>query len=360
MQKGKSLMELATLVNDRAQQARDYVAPTNEMQYEIVGEDEQRTIALNLPGNEYLAINDIAHQQIATHTGVPQRYYERMLTEAPELLVDNVQHWFDSGNKRRMVRTLDGTCRAFLSDRYRRLDNYEVLQAGIESIAEQKNAVPLASDVTDRRLYMKVLFPDVAAEVKPGDEIKTGVLLTNSEVGLGSLQVRAFFYRSYCTNGCVFGSENIFDFKRRHLGGKLIEGTDYQVISDETAMQEDALLLQQVRDTMSAAADQKMLDVLVASLRNAADSTAIKNPEAGIQVLAKEFGLTDAERQAALINLIEDRDYTQYGALNAVTKVANETESFDRINDLENIGGKLLNINQLAWNRIAQAEKVAA
>ena len=41
-----------------------------------------------------------------------------------------------------MVRTLGGTARAFLSERYRRIDNYEIAEA----------VLPIISDIKDARV----------------------------------------------------------------------------------------------------------------------------------------------------------------------------------------------------------------
>jgi hypothetical protein len=58
-----------------------------------------------------------------------QKYLRRMQAEAPKLLASNVNHWFKETPERRMVRTLDGNIRAFLSDRYMRVDNTDVAEA---------------------------------------------------------------------------------------------------------------------------------------------------------------------------------------------------------------------------------------
>ena len=46
----------------------------------------------------------------------------------PELLAENVNSWFQREPTQRMVRTLDGTVRAFLSNRYRRIDNLDIAE----------------------------------------------------------------------------------------------------------------------------------------------------------------------------------------------------------------------------------------
>ena len=59
-----------------------------------------------------------------------------MRKEAPEPLATNVNEWFHNKPERRMIRTLDGQARAFLSDRYRRLDNYDLASTVLPILIE--------------------------------------------------------------------------------------------------------------------------------------------------------------------------------------------------------------------------------
>ena len=70
-----------------------------------------------------------AHRQIGDCIGIPAKYYERMRTDAPEPLRDNVNHWVQLQPEQRMVRTLGSDACAFLSRRYRRLDNFDLADA---------------------------------------------------------------------------------------------------------------------------------------------------------------------------------------------------------------------------------------
>ena len=73
-----------------------------------------------------------------------------MQDESPHLLDQNVNEWFSKNPERRMIRVLDGKVRAFLSDRYRRLDNLELCATVLPVINEMKNsanAVTAASKI---------------------------------------------------------------------------------------------------------------------------------------------------------------------------------------------------------------------
>lgn len=59
--------------------------------------------------------------------------------------------------------------------------------------------------------------------------------------------------------------------------------------------------------------------------------------------------------KAALVNLIEDKDYTKWGLANSVTKIANTTESYDLATELETLGSQILSMQLHQFNRIAEA-----
>ena len=364
MKTGKTLSELANEIERRHEVAEDFIADTKQIGIEVVqnydveteSPKEGATVMMNIPGQGQFDINETAHHQIASRNKIPTKYYDRMLSEAPELLVSNVRQWFDNESKRNLVRTLDGSARAFLSDRYRAIDNNGVLMSGLEAMSEMDDAYLLSSQVTDNRMYLKILFPQIEGEVRPGDTVHPGVILSNSEVGQGSLSVKGFFYRDFCTNGCVFGSGDMFDFSRRHLGARIAGGANSIVLQDDTIEAENVVIAKSIRDTMQAASSDIYFQGVLKELREATEGEIITDPETAIQVLAKEMSLTDTERKSALINLIEDRDLSRYGALNAVTKIANsEAVSYERASELEQVGSKILQMKPAQWNKIAVA-----
>jgi hypothetical protein len=110
MKTGKSLQELAVEIDRQNKVKRDYIANTSEMQMMVSqygGEKSRGAPLLSLMGMTPFAINEVAHDQIGTKLGIPSRYYNRMLTDDPELLATNVNTWFKSEPSKRMIRTLD-------------------------------------------------------------------------------------------------------------------------------------------------------------------------------------------------------------------------------------------------------------
>lgn len=111
MKSGISLVEMAKEIQRQAELKADYVMDTRSLRLEPFGSD----LYLNAytPSGEMavepLEINAIAHRQIGTHLKIPAAYYDKMLTQHPQLLSENVNAWFEREPAVRLVRTIGGT-----------------------------------------------------------------------------------------------------------------------------------------------------------------------------------------------------------------------------------------------------------
>ncbi|MFP4082451.1 MAG: hypothetical protein ACLFVG_06795, partial [Candidatus Aminicenantes bacterium] len=93
----------------------------NSSQIEMIPFEDH--IRFQLQGQEAFPILKPCHNQIADKLEIPLKYYQKMETEAPELLVKNVNTWLKKKEKDFFIRGLGNSIRAFLSDRYRVIDH---------------------------------------------------------------------------------------------------------------------------------------------------------------------------------------------------------------------------------------------
>ena len=131
MKTGLTLEQLAAEITRQQSAKEDYVVNTGNLRLESYGPDLTLRV-LDSDGAdriEPLEIGDIAHRQIGTHLSIPAKYYERMRSEDPGLLAHNVNTWLERTPAQRMIRVLDGKARAYLSNRYLRMDNYSIASA---------------------------------------------------------------------------------------------------------------------------------------------------------------------------------------------------------------------------------------
>ena len=356
MKTGRTLQELAIEIERQNEVKKDYIANTAQMQMMVPEHDEYEETpdpVLSLPDIPSFTINSVAHNQIGTKLGIPSRYYDRMLAEEPELLATNVNRWFQKQPMNRMVRTLDGTARAFLSDKYRRIDNHEIAQAVLPMIANMQGAIVESCQLTERRMYLKVVNTRIQTEVVPGDIVQSGILISNSETGLGSVSVMPLVYRLICSNGMIANDAG----KRRHHVGRTIEGDDnYEVYRSETILADDKAFILKLQDIVRATADMVQFERIVSAMKTSTDAKITSdNVPSVVELVAKTYGLFEKEGQGILDHLIRGEDLSLYGLANAVTRQAQEVESYDRSTELEMTAWQMMNMSRNEWNKLNAA-----
>ena len=340
MKQGKTLSELGMELQRQRLNRQDFLANTRslEMQSDSFGS------ILRLSVNDQpltFSVGEIAHQQIAARLNIPFRYYQKMQAAVPHLLDQNVNTWFDRNPERRMVRVLDGNVRAFLSDRYRRLDNLELCAAVLPVINDMKGANIESCEVTPSHLYIKVVNRKLKAEVRVGDVVQAGFVVSNSEVGLGSLRVEPLVFRLVCKNGLICKD---LAQKKYHVGRQvnLSDDSAYEVYSDETLAQDDKAFFMKVQDIVRAAVDEAKFLLTVDKMREATQIPLEHNPVKSVELLADKFLLTENERGDILRQLFMGGDNSRYGLINAITSASKIAKSYERATDLERIGGEIL------------------
>ena len=342
MKQGKTLAELGRELQRQRQNRQDFLADTRSIEMESDSYDS--TLHLSLEGkNCCFQIGELAHQQIAARLNIPFRYYVKMQSEAPDLLDQNVNRWLNQNPERRMIRVLDGKVRAFLSDRYRRLDNLELCAAVLPVINEMKGSAIESCDVTPTHLYIKVVNRRLKAEVKVGDVVQAGFVVSNSEVGLGSLRVEPLVFRLVCKNGLICKD---LSQRKYHVGRQVNVSDDnaYELYSDETLAQDDKTFFMKVQDVVRAAVDESKFLLTVDKLRESTQIPLKHDPVKSVELLADKFQLTENERGDILRQLFMGADNSRYGLINAVTAASKIAKSYERATNLERIGGEILSL----------------
>jgi len=340
MKQGRSLQDLGAELQRQRSARKDFIADTRNL--EMQSEGGFSTMRLYLDDDEHVFdVGEVAHQQMASRLKIPYTYYKRMQADYPSLLDENVNGWFHKAPERRMVRILDGKVRAFLSDRYRRLDNLELCAAVLPVIYEMKGADIMSCEVTDTHLYLKVVNKKLREEVAVGDVVQAGFCISNSEVGLGSLKVEPLIYRLVCKNGLIVKD---MSQKRYHVGKQVTGDGDaaYELYSDATLQQDDKAFFMKVQDVVRAAVDEAKFQFAVNQMRAAMELPIGDDPVKAVEELADKFLLNQNERGDVLRQLFMGGDNSRYGLINAVTAASKLSDSYERATDLERIGGELL------------------
>jgi hypothetical protein len=349
MKLGRSLTELAQEIRRQAQSKADFIANTRQLQML----EDGKTLALESQGE--FSVTDLALSQIGERAGIPIKYLRKMQEEAPKLLATNVNHWFGERPETRMIRTLDGNARAFLSNRYMRVDNYDVAETALPVLLNTAGLRIVSCEVTENRLYIKAVTERVQREVKSrrvGDVVEAGVMISNSEVGLGSVLVTPFAHFLICLNGMVREGGKRWNHIGRHADEK---DEVYALLSDETRQADDKALLLKVRDTIRASLDEGLFTRWVDRLEGTTERKLEGDVTKAVEVLSNRLSLTQDEQSSVLRHLIEGGDLSQYGLINAVTRTAEDAKSYDRATELEMAGATVLDLKPTEWRDLALA-----
>lgn len=352
MKTGRTLQQLAMELDRQRKAKRDFVLGTQSMamsgdagQFRLLqfhsdySVDEQNSLSLGMTG--------LFHRQLGAALGIPAKYYDKMQGEHPELLAQNINGWFRKTPSKHTVRTLDGTARAFLSDRYRRIDNYEIAQTTLPIIGEMPDAQVESCEVTETRMYIKVVNPRLEAEVQKGDIVQAGIVISNSEVGLGSVSVMPLVYRLVCLNGMIV---NDLGKRKYHIGRENEES--WELYSDTTLEAEDNAFMLKLGDIVRTAVDEARFAKVVDKLREAAEVKISGHVPQVVELTSREFGFNKTEQTGILQHLISGGDLSLYGLSNAVTQASQDVESYDRATALESAGWQIATMAPELWRTV--------
>lgn len=364
MREGRSLQELAEEVTWQKENRKDYIVDTRNVTAEVLGIGDNRTVALDLAmpneaGDDWFYPTDLTHQQLASWSPLGKRYYDVLREEGHQsLLADNLNYWFKDKADKRMVRTItrpDGLmgARAFLSDRYRPLDNYDLLEAILPTLRSMElNFV--SQELTETRMYIKAVSDRIRADVKVGDPVQAGIVISNSEVGKGALKIEEFDYRLSCTNGMISGSIVRKTHLGRSTGHDALDNAE-EFFSDETRELEDQAFFHKVRDAATAVFNQERFEARIAAYRDAATDMTQGDPIATIEVVQQKLKLNDSEKGSVLKHLCTGGDLSRWGLANAVTRTAEDCVSYDRATEFEKLGAKVIGFSEKDWREVATA-----
>lgn len=358
MNQGRTLSELAAEIMRRETTKRDFIVPTTHMTMSL--REDGKALGLTVPTGGEFGINEHAHDQIGTYLDIPSKHYDRLRGAAPQLLANEVNHFMPLMREKdgatpqnRMLRTLDGSARALVSNRYRRLDYFDMLTAILPSIMGDKSLIIQSCEVTDTKMYLKVVRPSLEAEIVKGDPVQAGFVVSNSEIGMGSVNVKPFLLRLICLNGATVDE---FGQRKNHVGRASTGDESYEIFTDKTLQLDDAAFWAKVTDTVTASLNEAQVGMIFKRLRGSAENKITGSPEVVVKELAKRFSFSEEQSTGILRGLIDGgMGLNQWALGNAVTALANTTKDYDEASRLETMGGKVFTLPPSEWSVLSQA-----
>jgi hypothetical protein len=258
------------------------------------------------------ALSELATSQMCQRLGIPVPYYRRL----PDQLRATVANYdFDRlGNSAFLLRGKNEWVRAFLSGNYVAYNNGQVAETVHELL--RAAAISVKSLVLEEtHLFLKVISEEVVDSVAG---LKAGVMIGNSEVGMGSVSIEPFVFRLACTNDLVVSKEQSFRHPHTRLTvDELRKGT---ALAISIAFKVAASVL----DRFLSAREEMMVDP-VETIRQLAEA----------RKMSQKFADEVASSYAA------EPEPTRFGVINAFTRAAQKLGPLQRI-EVERFAGTLL------------------
>lgn len=297
---------------------------------------------------------------------IPVKFLRELSGRRPRRAAELLNNLIEDAPARRFIRCLDGSVRAFLSDRYRVLDNYDLAFAALDAVRQAGGEVIEAS-LSDTHMRIKFTSRQIwdAIDVKrqdnggnwyagglgnqgylsrvrarSGGDLPGGpgtvhplVTLSNSETGHGGLSVRIGLLQAICFNLATV--EEVVG--KVHLGERLSVG----IFTEETVTAESKAIYLRARDTVKSAFNPEVFKRMV-DLAKEAQAQEVHAPAAAVENVAKAVSLPEKAKDALLAYFVKDYDLTRYGLAQAVARLAQDEEDGESASGLEDLAGKVL------------------
>lgn len=281
---------------------------------------------------------ELFHSQVADTLAIPKTYYDRMRHTALPLLDDNVNHWLKKSPKR-LIRTFEdteNTARAFLSNRYSMIDNYEILFEALQALKATGIAIEVVeASLSETRMYLKVICPEIEVQAEEllkryskasqvGFGVCSGFGLQNSEVGKGQFQIYPRGWVRACSNGLILMKDAI---KKVHLGAKMDElnfGENRQVVTANMR-----LIKEQIKHAINTFLSKDYLNSIV-NFYTEEGKKDIEAPLSNVvEVVAKNYSLSEDRKNSILNYFIKGADTKRSGLVHAITEECQIHEDAD-------------------------------
>jgi hypothetical protein len=263
-------------------------------------------------GGESHRLRTIAQESIAYRLAIPFEYLKRC---PQEVQAYNLNFWIKHEKNGQLFFRFDGQdVRAIFTPRYKPVDNFEVMER-LENLGygpDTKVQCHLDAE------FMSLSIPDALQTFSVnGDKITPGISIANSEVGLSSLKISAFFLRIVCTNGMVAKTEISANY--RHVSVKILD--EFPNVMREVGSQ-----LTRQKDKFRISIESK-----------------VDNPLATIQAFNRQFQLGKMEQEAVLWGYEHEPGGTMFAIVNAYTRGAQFPDlSAESGYRLQKVGGNIL------------------
>ena len=268
------------------------------------------TISIN--GEDH-PLRPVAQREISNRLGVPHQYLQRC---PQELQAVNLNHWLPEERNEQLFFRFDGDeVRAIFTPRYTPVDNMEVInRLGDNGYGQD---TPVQCHLDGEFMLLNIPDADRAFKLNGKEEMRPGISIRNSEVGLSSLMISAFVLRLICTNGLV--SKTSVDSAYRHVSTRILS--------------EFPQVLSNVSGELDRQRNQWALSM----------ESRVDDPESTLKAFNKQFQLDKKEQGAVDWAWPQEVGDRMFHVVNTYTRAAQHPDlSAESGYRLQRVGGSVL------------------
>jgi len=282
------------------------------------GDNESSVKLITEANAKELDMTDHAFAQVCGRLKIPPRYLRRVESRLQaECLNFDLKQVAD--DKKFLLRCKGNLLRGFLSDKYSKIENRDVLDI-FQEISQSMSHQVRSFHLDDRGCWMKILVNDLRKwdPSNKSKELFVGLLLGNSEVGARSVSVEPFVYRLACTNDMVIQTESVI--RERHM---YLTPAELKI---------------RVAKGLNAALETggEVLDRFIG-----AHQEKVEKPGEVIMRIARQRGISQKMTDQIRLSYEEEPEPTRFGVINAFTRAAQTLETDARV-EMERLAGHLL------------------
>ena len=315
----------------------DILAPVKDIQA-IVNDGGEFSFAVQ--DREFVP-TDWALQQFSIRSKVPSSTVIQKLrsqedaddvdSEVMAHLANNSLRRLDQDKIYRMRTYTDGTCRAFVTDKYAPIDNRWYLDQLRDNLPEGRLSHWRGDEDT---IFGNILLPDTIIDYGQSDDSDYGGMLSigNCEIGKRRISQTPSLFRSICLNGCIWGQCKGKEIKKRHIGEIDLQELSYAIYENIEAQ----------------------LPLLDAGVRKLLALRELEVEEAKMQqvfaTVAMDHKLTKKEVSEVFRQWgqFERDDRNLFGVVNAVTRAGQTLDNMSWVR-FDGIGGSLMDTSESRW-----------
>lgn len=325
-----NMVEILRKLQEEDQKKKDMMIPASQ----IYVKNDLRVVHVDNQHKEGLRMSERAATQLLNRYGLPVRDCKELAAVNPSKLAWMLNNLLSEDSASLLMRLRIGyrgtVVRAFLTESYSILNNSRAVRTVLDSVDMSLQPKVTQFYNSEKMMHMRIVFDRTEigldkSMIKRGDTIKTGIDISNSEVGFKSLVIEPLVYRLVCDNGLRTWGVDGDIVRQRH-----------SFVSDSEL--NDMVMIGVKKSTNKAFEVVKRLD----------ESRKIKiiNPIETIRKISEQQNVGKKFTEEIVRAYMQEPMNNRYGIVNAFTRASRVAAPEKRL-EIETLAGRILSDDRI-------------